>query len=284
MLAMKSAIAGIGVAPNSSLATRDAKRSADGLDRLRGALERLSMSDEPRHSRLCRAMLTLMADGHWLPGDKLPPEKEIADAVGLSLGTVQKTLARLAADNVVQRKHGHGTFVSSSSQSEQLLHFRFIGNDGSALMPVYAEALDCTAVPADGPWAGFLTGARKFIRVRRRINVSDEFDCLSELFIDGERFRAILAMPLKELNHVLIRTVLAERFNAPTLSVSQQIFATDFTPEIGKLLKLPAKERFGMVLEVRSYTHQQAPLAFQQIYIPGNVRHLELPSRKVMHT
>ena len=40
----------------------------------------------------------------------------------------------------------------------------------------------------------------------------------------------------------------------------------------------------GMALEVRSYTHQQAPLAFQQIYIPGNVRHLELPSRKVIHT
>ena len=157
---MKSAIAGIGVTPSSSLATRDTKRSADGLDRLRSALERLSTSDEPRYSRLRRAMLNLMADRHWLPGDKLPPEKEIADAVGLSLGTVQKTLARLAADNVVERKHGHGTFVSSSSQAEQLLHFRFIGDDGSALMPVYAEALDCTTAPADGPWANFLVGAR----------------------------------------------------------------------------------------------------------------------------
>ena len=86
-----------------------------------------------------------MADGHWATGDKLPPEKEIADAVGLSLGTVQKALSRLAADNVVVRRHGHGTFVSPSSQAEQLLHFRFIGDDGVALMPVYAEAIDCTA-------------------------------------------------------------------------------------------------------------------------------------------
>ncbi|MBN8487765.1 MAG: enoyl-CoA hydratase [Burkholderiales bacterium] len=76
----------------------------------------------------------------------------------------------------------------------------------------------------------------------------------------------------------------AERFNAPTLSVSQQIHATEFSVEIGQLLGLTAKKRFGMVLEVRSYSHHQAPLAFQAIYIPGNVRHLDLPSRKVLHT
>ena len=282
---MKNAIADKKKVPRlSSPGSDEGTSEASALERLRLALESLSTSDEPRHSRLRRAMLNLMADGHWATGDKLPPEKEIADAVGLSLGTVQKALSRLAADNVVVRRHGHGTFVSPSSQAEQLLHFRFIGDDGVALMPVYAEAIDCTAVTDDGPWIEFLANARKFIRVRRRIKVADEFDCLSELYIDGERFRSILAMPLQELNRVLIRTILAERFNAPTLSVSQQIHATEFSVEIGQLLGLTAKKRGGMVLEVRSYSHHQAPLAFQAIYIPGNVRHLDLPSRKVLHT
>lgn len=282
---MKNAIADkIGTSRLSSPSPGEGKTDSSALERLCLALESLSTSDEPRHSRLRRAMLNLMADGHWAAGDKLPPEKEIADAVGLSLGTVQKALARLATDNVVVRRHGHGTFVSQNSQAEQLLHFRFIGDDGVALMPVYAEAIDCAAVTTDGPWIGFLANARKFIRVRRRMKVADEFDCLSELYIDGERFRSILGMPLQELNRVLIRTILAERFNAPTLLVSQQIHATEFSVEIGQLLGLAAKRRFGMVLEVRSYSHHQAPLAFQQIYIPGNVRHLDLPSRKVLHT
>jgi DNA-binding transcriptional MocR family regulator len=95
------------------------------------ALESLSTSDEPRHSRLRRAMLNLMADRHWLPGDKLPPEKEIADAVGLSLGTVQKSLVQTGG-----RQRGRaasmvtGRLSVPSSQAEQLLHFRFIGDDG----------------------------------------------------------------------------------------------------------------------------------------------------------
>jgi hypothetical protein len=100
-------------------------------------------------------------------------------------------------------------------------------------------------------------------------------------------FASILAMPLQELNRVLIRTILAERFNAPTLSVSQQIHATEFSVErtVAKRLNFTAKKRFGMVLEVRSYSHHQAHLSLsRQIYIPGNVRHLDLPSRKVLHT
>ena len=248
------------------------------LERLRIALLSSEGGDEPRHSRLRSAMLDLMANGHWGPGDKLPPEKEIADAVGLSLGTVQKALARLAAASVLVRRHGHGTFVSAGSQAGQLLHFRFVGDDGVALVPVFAEALDRKELKAKGPWSTFLVGATSFIRVRRRINVADEFDCLSEFYIDAGRFRKVLAMPFQELHRVRIRTLLAEHFNAPTLSIRQHAYASEFPDEIGAVIKLPKKKCFGMVLEVFSFTHRAAPVSFQRIYIPAGARHLEIPS------
>ena len=248
------------------------------LERLRALVAARDSHDEPRHSRLRSAMLELMAQGVWSAGDKLPPEKDIAAAVGLSLGTVQKALARLAAMNVLVRRHGHGTFVSAGTQGEQLLHFRFVGDDGHALATVYAEALERREVATKGPWSEFLAPATRFVRMRRRMNVADEFDCLSDFYVDADRFRAVMRVPFEELHRVTLRTLLAQRFNAPTLALRQQAFACEFPAEVARILKLPAGQRFGMVLEVFSYTHHAAPVSFQRIYIPANVRRLEIPS------
>ena len=262
---------------------RGARSSAESsapsaLERLRATLLAGEGSDEPRYSRLRSAILDLMAHGYWAPGDKLPSEREIADSVGISLGTVQKALARLAASQVLVRRHGHGTFVSAGSQAEQLLHFRFVGDDGVALVPVFAEALDRREMKTKGPWSTFLDGATSFIRVRRRISVADEFGCLSEYYIDAKRFRKVLRVPFEELHRVRIRTLLAEHFNAPTLSITQHAYATEFPDEVAALIKAKNKKRFGMVLEVFSFTHHRAPVSFQRIYIPAGVRHLEIPS------
>jgi len=257
---------------------RAASESLAALDRLRASVEDPVHRDAPRHSRLRAALLDALSAGDWSPGDKLPPETEIAKAVALSLGTVQKALARLASEHVLIRRHGHGTFVSGDvSQPNQLLHFRFVADDGSALMPVYAEALERTVVRGAGPWSQFL-GASSCIRIRRRINVADEFDCLSEYYIDADKFAAVLQLPFRELHRVIIRNVLAKHFNAPAFSFSQRIYATAFTSPIRALLKRPESSGHGMVLEINSYTHHKAPISFQNIFIPADVRRLEIPS------
>ncbi|HZZ95280.1 MAG TPA: GntR family transcriptional regulator [Usitatibacter sp.] len=252
-------------------------RASGSLDQLREALAGRD-TDEPRHSRLRAAMLDLMAAGVWPAGSKLPPEKEMAQAVGLSLGTVQKALNRLTAAKVLVRRHGHGTFVAGGGNSDQLLHFRFVGDDGKALVPVYAEALDRKQTSASGPWSDFLEGATSFIRVRRRINVAGEFDCLSEFYIDAVRFEKLLAVPFPDLHRVRLRTLLAEHYNAPTLSLKQHAYATEFPDSVGKFLKQPKGRRWGLVLEILSFTHHRSPVSFQRIYIPAGARQLDIPS------
>ena len=274
---------------SSSISTEAGRDTGSGrerltaLGRLRARVQRTADSDEPRYSRLRAAFLDALAAGDWSPAEKLPPETEIAKAVGLSLGTVQKALARLASDRVLVRRHGHGTFVSGeASHSNQLLHFRFVGDDGSAIVPVYAEALDRCVVRVRGPWSEFLQ-ASSCIRIRRRINVADEFDCISEYYIDADKFAAVLELPLSELDRVIIRNLLANRFNAPALTISQRIAASSFSPGIQKLLKrhkqrVPGENAFGIVFEIFSYTHHRAPVSFQRIFIPAGVRQLEIPS------
>jgi len=47
-------------------------------------------------------------------GDKLPSERDLAKDSGLSLLTVNKVLAMLAAEGFVERRTGRGTFISNS--------------------------------------------------------------------------------------------------------------------------------------------------------------------------
>src|SRR6202000_2460729 len=57
------------------------------------------------------------ADGVW------PSEPEIAADLGVSHGTVRKALDELAAENLVVRRQGQGTFVSRHHQGRTLLQF-----------------------------------------------------------------------------------------------------------------------------------------------------------------
>lgn len=250
---------------------------------LRDAVWDPAYADEMRHVRLRTVLAGEIAAGTWLPGDKLPSEGELTRAVGLSLGTVQKVLARLAAEGLLVRRHGHGTFVAGhASQSSQLMHFRFVGDDGQAVAPVYAEALERRVIRTEGPWSEFLSGSISCIRVRRRINVAQEFDCISDFYVDASRFKALLDMPFQELHRVVIRNVLARHFNAPTLALSQRIYSSRFGSAVRKLLKRDASNDFGLVLEVLSYSHRHEPISFQNIFIPSDVRRLDVPSPRLL--
>ena len=68
----------------------------------------------------------------WAPGSAIPSEIELAGRFGVSQGTVRKAINALAADNLVVRRQGKGTFVATHTE-EQASSFRFLRichNDG----------------------------------------------------------------------------------------------------------------------------------------------------------
>lgn len=55
--------------------------------------------------------------GHWKPGDRLPPEIELARSYGVSRITVQQALERLGDEGLIERHRGRGTFVLAGASS-----------------------------------------------------------------------------------------------------------------------------------------------------------------------
>lgn len=58
--------------------------------------------------------------GHLKPGDRLPPERELAEQMGVSRMTVRQALGRLADRGLLSREQGRGTFVSQPKLTQSL--------------------------------------------------------------------------------------------------------------------------------------------------------------------
>jgi GntR family transcriptional regulator len=57
------------------------------------------------------ALRERLAPGRARPGDRLPPEKELASSLGVSRGTLRLALERLESNGEILRRQGSGTFV-----------------------------------------------------------------------------------------------------------------------------------------------------------------------------
>jgi len=58
-------------------------------------------------------ILDLISAGALSPGDPLPPQRQLASQLGVSLSSLREALHGLAAIGVIEVKHGLGTFVCS---------------------------------------------------------------------------------------------------------------------------------------------------------------------------
>src|SRR5690349_2911838 len=73
---------------------------------------------------LRRGIRQSLQSGEWKPGELMPSEVELAVRFKVSQGTVRKAIDELAAENLVVRRQGKGTFVAT--HHEERAHFRFL--------------------------------------------------------------------------------------------------------------------------------------------------------------
>src|SRR5262249_48395134 len=97
---------------------------------------RPSRGATPSFSPLYRQIKSLLVQdlqaGVWKAGEMIPSEFELASRFQVSQGTVRKAIDDLAAENLLTRRQGKGTFVAT--HAEQTTRYRFLrlaADDGS---------------------------------------------------------------------------------------------------------------------------------------------------------
>jgi len=194
----------------------------------------------PLYKRVKSDVIERIVEGAWNPGDRLPSESALAVELGVSQGTVRRAFDELAAENVILRHQGRGTFVSAHTPQRELFHFfHLVDGDGQRQLPMTA----------------------RIIAAERRRAAREETECLD--LPSGSRVIA-----LERLRTLKGRPAILEKIVLPAALFPG--LGTD--AEIPNELYQRLETDYGVTIH-RAVEHLKAVAA-----APGVAKHLGLPS------
>lgn len=158
----------------------------------------LTPAFSPLYQQIKGLILQSLQAGEWRPGELIPSEMELAARFKVSQGTVRKAIDELAAENLVMRRQGKGTFVAT--HSAQQVQYRFlklhpdVGNlegEGRAQRTI----LECKRVRAPAEIARLLAlrSGDTVVQVRRILAFSGIPTILEDIWLPGHPFKGLTA-------------------------------------------------------------------------------------------
>jgi DNA-binding GntR family transcriptional regulator len=230
---------------------------------------RTASADLPKHARLRSAIVEAVEAGELPLGTKMAGERELSEALGLSLGTTQKALGRLMDEGFLVRRQGHGTFVGSVRRPVAgSWHFRFVAPEGGPELPVFATIVKRELALDDGPWAETLGPDPKgYVRIRRSLDVGGKFTCCSDMYLGASRFARLLRMAAKRLTDTNLKAILDSEFSAPTLQSEGQAHVVQIGSEDAQVIGI-APRTWGLRIDIVGRSFGRAPITFQQMVVP----------------
>ncbi|MEM7753426.1 MAG: FCD domain-containing protein [Pseudomonadota bacterium] len=71
-------------------------------------------------SQTRNALASWLAESGATPGDRLPPERDLSERLGVTRGELRKAMTALEAEGLVERHVGRGTFLRESTADDTL--------------------------------------------------------------------------------------------------------------------------------------------------------------------
>jgi len=198
--------------------------------------------------------------GEWKPGDMIPSEMELAGRYKVSQGTVRKAIDELAAENLLLRRQGKGTFVATHIEARTQFRFlRLTPNEGE---PRYPEStvLECKRVraPAEIARALELKPGDPVITIKRVLAFSGLPCVLDELWLPGAVFKGLTAERLTESKAPLY-SMFESEFGTKMIRADEKIRAVAAEPAVAELLRVAPGAPL-LLVERLTYTYGDKPV------------------------
>jgi GntR family transcriptional regulator len=189
-------------------------------------MAQVSPTFSPLYRQIKNLILQGLASGEWRPGEAIPSEAELAIRFNVSQGTVRKAIDEMAAENLVVRKQGKGTYVASHNDPRAFFRFlRVVPNEGGVAVP-QSVPLECWRAKAGQEAARILDiplGSPINI-VRRLLKFDGKPVVLDEIYLPGEVFQG-LTLEVLQSNQDSLYTLFETRFGVRMIRAEERIRA-----------------------------------------------------------
>lgn len=193
----------------------------------------------PLYRQIKGLIMQALESGEWRPGQAIPSEQELAQRFNVSQGTVRKAVDEMAADNLLIRKQGKGTFVASHNDPRALFRFlRLVPVDGQLEQP-QSVPLECWRAKAGQEASRMLAiepGA-PIIIVRRLLKFSSRPVVIDEIYLPGEQFPGLTLETLQEWSSSLYG-LFESRFGVRMIRAQERIRAVSADRSTAEVLRV----------------------------------------------
>lgn len=140
------------------------------------------MTQLPLYLQISEMLIREIQAGRYLEGERLPPEREMAAQLDISVGTLRKSLADLTEKGMLDRIQGSGNYIKhGQAQTSVYAFFRLELIDGGGLPTAEIVSVDLLDKPAEFPEFG--TG--RAYRIRRFRRIGGKPAALEEIWFDA---------------------------------------------------------------------------------------------------
>ena len=175
--------------------------STEGTPPVNGSAGAAAPAFSPLYQQIKGLILHSLQHGEWKPGEAIPSEIELAARFRVSQGTVRKAIDELAAENLVTRRQGKGTFVSTHAERQVQYRFLKLMPDAGAASeegPAQRTILECRRLRASADVARSLAlrAGDSVIQIKRILSFVGVPTILEDIWLPGQAFKGLTAEQL----------------------------------------------------------------------------------------
>ena len=221
----------------------------------------------PLYQQIKGLILQSLQQGEWKPGEAIPSEMELAARFRVSQGTVRKAIDELAAEHLLIRRQGKGTFVAT--HTEQQVQYRFLKlvpdvGDASEEGPAQRQILECKRVRASAEVAKALAlrSGDAVMYVQRILSFGQVPTILEEIWLPGQAFKGLTQEQLAE--HLGPTYALYElQFGVRMVRAEEKIRAVLPDAPQSQRLQIPLQTPLLSVERI-AYTYSDVPMELRR--------------------
>ncbi|RXF69861.1 GntR family transcriptional regulator [Hansschlegelia zhihuaiae] len=188
----------------------------------------------PLYRQVRDTLIRRLVDRVWAPGAPLPSEMQLAAELGVSQGTVRKALDAMAAENMVVRRQGRGTFVAKHDEERIMFQFfKLVGDDGVRSFPA-SRVLGLSQGRANAGEREALKLAKdaRVIRIRRLRSIDGAPALVEAIALPEALFPGLATMEIPNNLYGLY----AMRFGVTVASTREKLKAVAASPKDAEAL------------------------------------------------
>lgn len=223
-----------------------------------------SATFSPLYRQIKSLILQGLENGEWRPGEAIPSESELAVRFNVSQGTVRKAIDEMAAENLLVRRQGKGTFVASHDDPRAFFRFLRLIPLSGGVEPSRSVPLECWRAKAGVEAARILALApgAPIVIVRRVLHFAAKPVVADEIYLPGEIFGALTLEMLRDYQESLY-SFFENRFGVRMIRAEERIRAVPADRSSAELLRVEEGSPLLSVERV-SFTYGDRPVEWRR--------------------